>query len=271
MSKKQAHDDFDDSLQGVDPHFEPWEQSRPIPLLVLAFILALSLWGVFTYVGDLATERTTVAVGTVNDVPLVSTTVSGPGFGPEVIRLGNAQVWACANCHGEAALGSGSTPALAGLAEGYVAKQLHDFQEVTRIDDTMVYVAQNLTSDDIEMVAFFYSALDMVTDKTPLNISGSMERGKALTMVGDWKNDIPSCSSCHGLNLEGVDEIFPRLAGQQSEYIISQLAAWKGGSRINSPQSLMDDISGRMDEYDMRAVAQFLGAMLMAKKEVAHD
>lgn len=271
MSKKQAHDDFDDSLQGVDPHFEPWEQSRPIPLLVLAFILALSLWGVFTYVGDLATERTTVAVGTVNDVPLVSTTVSGPGFGPEVIRLGNAQVWACANCHGEAGLGSGSTPALAGLAEGYVAKQLHDFQEVTRIDDTMVYVAQNLTSDDIEMVAFFYSALDMVTDKTPLNISGSMDRGKALTMVGDWKNDIPSCSSCHGLNLEGVDEIFPRLAGQQPEYIISQLAAWKGGSRFNSPQSLMDDISGRMDEYDMRAVAQFLGAMLMAKKEVAHD
>lgn len=269
MSKKQP---YDDSLQGVDPHFEPWEQSRPIPLLVLAFILALSLWGIFTYVGDLASERSTVAVGTFDDIPpLLTSGVSGPGFGPEIIRVGNSQVWACANCHGEAALGSGSTPALAGLAEGYVSKQLHDFQEVTRIDDTMVYVAGNLTKDDIEMVAFFYSALDMLTDKTPLNISGSMERGEALAKLGDWKKDIPSCTSCHGVNLEGVDEIFPRLAGQQPEYIVSQLAAWKGGSRFNSPQSLMDDISGRMDEFDMRAVAQFLGAMLMAEKEVAHD
>ena len=40
-----------------------------------------------------------------------------------------------------------------------------------------------------------------------------------------------TCSLCHGLTGESIDPTFPKLAGQQSEYLKSQLAQFKGHDR----------------------------------------
>src|ERR1700738_2704063 len=42
------------------------------------------------------------------------------------------------------------------------------------------------------------------------------------------------CSNCHGTNGVSVSPTFPKLAGQQREYLINQLTDFKAHSRSNS-------------------------------------
>ena len=42
------------------------------------------------------------------------------------------------------------------------------------------------------------------------------------------------CAMCHGDNGESTSEVFPRLAGQNAEYISQQLKAFKSGARKNT-------------------------------------
>ena len=42
------------------------------------------------------------------------------------------------------------------------------------------------------------------------------------------------CSTCHGLTGESVSPMFPKLAGQKKEYLVAQLADFKGHMRSDS-------------------------------------
>ncbi len=42
------------------------------------------------------------------------------------------------------------------------------------------------------------------------------------------------CSLCHGITGESVNPLFPKLAGQQREYLVSQLTDFKGHSRSDA-------------------------------------
>lgn len=253
-------------VESVDPAFDPWEQSRPIPLLVLAIFVALATWGALSYIADLAPRGSiktggTAQAATADRAPADAVHDSAPdGSAPTLVMVGNDSLWSCASCHGAKGEGSGSTPALAGLSEGYIAKQLRDFGAGTRPNESMRYVASGLSEEEIAQVARYYANLPRAS--TPVvDLGGDAARGAALNRFGDWKRNIPACASCHGQNGEGVGSQFPVLAGQQPEYIFNQLASWKGGYRHNSPQSLMDDIASRMSEHDMRAAAQYFGSL----------
>ncbi|MDF8361282.1 c-type cytochrome [Achromobacter anxifer] len=244
-------------VDAVDPTFDPWEQPRPIPLLVLGVFLALAVWGALSYINDLTPNRSVEIGGT----SPATTQVSAPDVdAPALVLTGNGNTWGCASCHGANGEGAGLTPSLAGLSEDYLAKQLRDFKSGGRSNETMRYVANGLSDSEIAQVANYYANLPRGTEAA-VNLGGDQAHGEALHRTGDWKRDIPACSSCHGQNGEGVGTQFPRLAGQQPEYIFHQLIAWKGGYRHNSPQSLMDDIASRLSEKDMRDVAQYFGSL----------
>ena len=250
----------DQRVEDIDPAFDPWEQSRPIPLFVIAIFIALAIWGALNYVGDLAPERA-------SQTPELPVTVTVPDNAmapgadvPVLVHQGNASVWSCASCHGDQGQGSGQTPKLAGLAQAYIVKQLQDFAAGTRSNESMRYVATQLTLAEMNAVAAYYATLPVSATAAP-KTGANMARGRELNLHGDWKQDIPACVTCHGAQGEGLGTAFPRLAGQQPEYLFSQLAAWKGGSRHNSPQSLMDDIAARMSSADMWAVSQYFGSL----------
>src|SRR3546814_5681787 len=50
---------------------------------------------------------------------------------------GRGDLWSCASCHGAQGDGHDDIPRLAGLPDGYIAKQLADFTEGKRDNDTM--------------------------------------------------------------------------------------------------------------------------------------
>ena len=76
-----------------------------------------------------------------------------------------------------------------------------------------------------------------------------------------------SCFLCHGAEGESASEVFPRLAGQNAEYIAKQLENFKSGKRKSSAMAnMVTDLSPE----DMAALGQFY-ASRPAHKEAAKD
>lgn len=178
----------------------------------------------------------------------------------DMIFAGKGDVWSCASCHGGLGQGAENTPRLAGLSQGYIAKQLHDFREGERQNEHMSFVAKGLSDSEIDGLATYYAGLRVDSTAQPA-LGGDLARGERIALQGDWSLGVPACFSCHGPSGFGVGAEFPALAAQQPAYVAGQLAAWAGGHRNNSPLGLMDRISEALPESDRRAVADYLASL----------
>lgn len=67
-----------------------------------------------------------------------------------------------------------------------------------------------------------------------------------------------SCFLCHGANGESTSEVFPRLAGQNAQYIAKQLMAFKTGQRQSTA---MADAASRLTDDEMLALGKFYEQM----------
>lgn len=192
----------------------------------------------------------------------------------DLIFAGKDEVWSCASCHGGLGQGAENTPRLAGLSQGYLAKQLHDFRKGERHNEHMSFVAKGLSDSEIEGLATYYAGQRVDSTSEPA-LGGDLARGERIALQGDWNLGVPACFSCHGPSGFGVGENFPALAAQQPAYLASQLAAWAGGNRGNSPLGLMDRISEALPESDRRAVADYLASLpavpAPVSKEITRD
>ena len=63
-----------------------------------------------------------------------------------------------------------------------------------------------------------------------------------------------SCFLCHGAEGDSSSEIFPRLAGQHSEYIAKQLENFKSGKRNNTA---MRDMVAKLTPDEMLAIGRY--------------
>ena len=66
-----------------------------------------------------------------------------------------------------------------------------------------------------------------------------------------------SCFLCHGAEGESASEVFPRLAGQNAEYIAKQLENFKSGKRKSSAMAPM---VAELSPDDMAALGRFDGS-----------
>ncbi|HRN74907.1 c-type cytochrome [Ottowia sp.] len=76
-----------------------------------------------------------------------------------------------------------------------------------------------------------------------------------------------SCFLCHGAEGESASEVFPRLAGQNAEYIAKQLENFKSGKRKSSAMASMVT---ELTPEDMIALGQFY-ASRQPHKEPSKD
>lgn len=189
-----------------------------------------------------------------------TTVVSLPAEASSLIFTGRGEQWACASCHGVLGQGRENTPRLAGLPADYIVKQLGDFAEGRRINESMKIVVATLSDADKRQVADYYASL-RVPSNARAELGADLARGEALALHGDWSRNVPACFSCHGPSGFGVAPEFPPLAAQQAPYTASQLSAWAGGHRNNSPLDLMGKISKVLSDADRRAVADYLASL----------
>jgi cytochrome c553 len=131
----------------------------------------------------------------------------------------------CGTCHGpEGHSEFPLYPNLAGQHASYLEAQLRAFRAKTRGDEEahayMWSVAAILNDNIIMALADFYSTKPLGPGKP--GDASAIAAGKALFEKGDASRRIPPCAACHGAKAEGLS-IFPRLAGQQGQYLSRQL------------------------------------------------
>ena len=174
------------------------------------------------------------------------------------VEKGQQAAAACAACHGadgNATL-QADYPKLAGQGAKYTEKQLHDFKSGARDNAIMMGQAAGLSDEDIENIAAFYASLEVQHAAVPAQY---IELGEKIYRAGNPETGLPACTACHGPNGIGVEAAaFPALGGQNAQYTIAQLKAFKKGMRANDNNRMMRDIASKMSDEEMEAVAYYL-------------
>lgn len=71
-----------------------------------------------------------------------------------------------------------------------------------------------------------------------------------------------TCASCHGADANTpILPVYPKLAGQNPEYLFQQLKDIKSGVRKNAMTAAMYGIMQNVDEEEMRVLADWLGSL----------
>ncbi len=168
----------------------------------------------------------------------------------------------CKTCHGlsgQGFRGSVPMPRLAGQQPEYIKNQLQAFIERRRNNPVMFNVAHVLSPPMLKGLTEYFKDLN----PKPLGggPGGNAAEGKKIYEEGIAKSDIPPCASCHGPDAKGR-EVFPRLAGQLSDYIFRKLTNWdkeRGQDKANPDTSaIMEPIAHNLTEAQIRAVAAYL-------------
>ena len=190
----------------------------------------------------------------------------GPAALAQNASHGEAEYKLCAGCHGFRGEGNAlvSAPALAGLQDWYLERQLDNYRagirgagEDTTAGQTMGTMALALTSDtEVRDVVAYIAGLP---EPGPTrSLGGDASRGEAL---------YTACAACHGAAAEGNAALnAPALATMSDWYLVSQLQAYKTGTRGTHA----DDTWGRqmrpmaatlVDDQAMRDVAAYITSL----------
>ncbi|MSP98266.1 MAG: cytochrome c4 [Betaproteobacteria bacterium] len=171
----------------------------------------------------------------------------------------------CAACH--AADGNSVAPAnpnLAGQFQEYLHKQLVNFKpqganKAERVDPVMAGMVANLSPEDMKNLAAYYAG-------QKLKPSSAKDRnlvvaGQRLWRGGNAATGVPACAGCHGPDGLGIPAQYPRIAGQYAEYIEAQLKLFQTDKRANDLNGMMRGVAARMNEREMKAVAEYAAGL----------
>lgn len=163
----------------------------------------------------------------------------------------------CVACHGEKGQGANPIwPKLAGQNANYLYQQMLLFKQGRRQNASMNALMLPLSDQDIADLSAYYAAQ---TATIGIANKQGLKQGEYLYRGGDYDKKITACIACHGPQGLGNNQAnFPSLSGQYPEYLVSQLQAYKMGTRQTDLNSIMRDIASNMSESDMQLVANYL-------------
>lgn len=164
----------------------------------------------------------------------------------------------CATCHGQQGKSANPQwPNLGGQHSEYLVKQLTDMKKNSLRDASLMSgLVATLSAQDMDDLAAYYAKMPLAQGNTSQKF---LQRGKQLYQGGDFEKRITACIACHGPKGMGNAQAgFPVLSGQHAAYIVLQLNAFKEGKRKNDLNHIMQDISNRMNQDDMNAVAHYI-------------
>lgn len=166
----------------------------------------------------------------------------------------------CASCHGDEGHSVNSLwPNLAGQDETYLYEQLMEYakgEDGNRNDPVMMATIAGLSNEELRELAAYYASLESKSGKADPAL---VELGERIYKGGNSKTGLPACSACHADNGSGNTAAkFPKLAGQNPEYIVDQLKKFHSRKRSNDYNEMMRDIAEMMSEEEMKAVASYI-------------
>lgn len=167
-----------------------------------------------------------------------------------VIERGRKATFFCSNCHGAEGLSKfPEVPNLAGQNPAYLLRQLDAFTTGRRRNEFMEGLVKMLPVEDRAAIALYYASLPVKPSRPapgPLAQAGS----EAFARV---------CTGCHGPQALGGNE-FPRLAGQQAEYLRINLKRYLHPSKERSYGPMTAAVM-RLGEENIEPVVDYLSSL----------
>ncbi|WP_330924564.1 c-type cytochrome [Candidatus Sororendozoicomonas aggregata] len=189
---------------------------------------------------------------------IVSLGASGLAFAKGDAAAGKVKAATCAACHGSTGISiAPNFPTLAGQGERYLVKQITDIKSGARAVPEMIPFVSDLTQQDIDDLAAFYSSQTPPAGATDPKY---VALGEELYRAGNAKKGIPACAACHSPTGQGNALAgFPRLAGQHAQYTAKQLRDFREGDRVNDGDTrVMRAIAEKLSNKDVEAVANYI-------------
>ncbi len=140
---------------------------------------------------------------------------------------GKSAAVACAGCHGEGGVSTGSAPSLAGQDAQYFIAAMKSYKDGSRSDASMKAPAASVDDSVIKNMAAYYAnqAPQAPKVRKPLTIAELAQR----------------CDRCHGVNGNSTDPRSPALAAQRPDYLERVMRAYQKGERRSTAMSAMLD------------------------------
>ena len=117
--------------------------------------------------------------------------------------------------------------------------------------------ASGLSEADMKNIAYWLASKPakpgFAKEKNLVTLGEKIYRG------GVADRQIAACAGCHSPNGAGVPAQFPRLAGQQSEYVAAQLTAFRDGVRKNN--AMMTDVAAKLNDREIKALADYVAGL----------
>lgn len=177
---------------------------------------------------------------------------------PDLARGQAIATQVCAACHTvDGSRGSPANPILAGQHPEYIVKQLTEFKADKRQNPIMKGFASALSEEDMKNVAAFYASKQakpgFAKDKNLVTLGERIYRG------GIPAAQVAACAGCHSPTGAGIPAHYPRIGGQHSDYVETQMQAFRSRARTNSPE--MTAMAERMSDREIKAVADYIAGL----------
>ena len=181
-----------------------------------------------------------------------------PAAKPDLVKGEASYTAVCAACHnadGNASIAI--NPKLSQQHPEYLVKQLQEFKSGKRKDPVMQGMVASLSDADMRNISYWLATkpakLGFAKDKDAVAMGERIYRG------GIQDRQIAACAGCHSPNGVGIPAQYPRLSGQNADYVAKTLHDFRDGKRLNSGQ--MTQVTAKMNDKEIKAVADYIAGL----------
>jgi cytochrome c553 len=170
----------------------------------------------------------------------------------------------CIGCHGIQGLKASfpevyKVPKISGQSEKYIVAALSAYKTGERAHPTMRGIAKTLTAQDMANLAAFYS-VQGVDDNFTLPAAPSKTPSPQVQALLDKGG----CAACHGANFASpIAPIYPKIAGQHSDYLFTALKAYKADKNPMAARSnpVMVGMAKQFTNPELKEIANYIGSL----------
>lgn len=177
-------------------------------------------------------------------------------------NAGEKKIAMCIGCHGIVGYQASfpevyKVPKISGQGAKYIASALSAYKKGERKHPTMRGIADSLSEQDIADVSAYYEAHGKVEGAAlPDKASEPKANVAALLTKG-------ACASCHGENFaKPIDPSYPKLAGQNADYLFVALKSYKAdvASTWGRSNGVMGGVAKQFSNAELKELANYMAA-----------
>ena len=179
------------------------------------------------------------------------------------VEAGKQKIAMCIGCHGIPGYQASfpevhKVPMISGQSAKYISAALVAYQKGERKHPTMRGIAESLSEKDIADVSAYYEQ----HGKTGAELPAKPTREPSVQVAALLQKG--ACVSCHGDNFtKSIDPSYPKLAGQNADYLYVALKAYtvEHNNYTGRSQPVMGAMAKQFNHAEMKELANYIGSL----------